>query len=375
MVIPNSTLIMKSTIKFLLFTVIVFIFTSYAFSQVPNYVPTNGLVGYWPFNGNANDESGNGNNGTNNGATLTTDRNGNVNSAYSFDGLSNFIEIPSSSSLQVNSAYTISSWVFMDYQNYHFIDQHSIISKINDGDWYGGYELRINGLSNINNVGAFATTGNIGGVNIDIGTPNVVTGQWYFVTVTYDSSVLKIYLNNIEVGNTLISGDLQTSNNKLRFGRRGEGNSYNCWYKGKMDDIGIWNRALTQQEITNLYTSTVPVPVSCLPAYVPTSGLVGYWPFCGNANDESGNGNNGTNNGATLTTDRNGNVNSAYSFDGIDDKIEVMSSSSLNFGVNPTFTISFWLYKTNLTSSGVICKAEPLNGYGWKGWNFYNDDF
>ena len=55
-------------------------------AQVPNYVPTNGLVAFWPFNGNANDASGNGNNGAVNGATLTTDRNGNANSAYNFDG-------------------------------------------------------------------------------------------------------------------------------------------------------------------------------------------------------------------------------------------------------------------------------------------------
>lgn len=67
----------------LLFSVL---FTTMSFAQVPSYVPTNGLVGYWPFNGNANDESGNGNNGSNNGATLTTDRNGVANQAYSFDG-------------------------------------------------------------------------------------------------------------------------------------------------------------------------------------------------------------------------------------------------------------------------------------------------
>ncbi len=66
--------------------------TQMIFSQVPSYVPSNGLVGYWPFNGNANDESGNGNNGTPNGVTLTTDRNGNANSAYSFDGISNSIQ-------------------------------------------------------------------------------------------------------------------------------------------------------------------------------------------------------------------------------------------------------------------------------------------
>ena len=91
MEVPNSKLNMKSMIKYLLFTVIVLVFTLNVFSQVPNYVPTSGLVGWWPFNGNANDESGNGNNGTVNGATLTTDRLGNVNAAYSFDGIDDFI--------------------------------------------------------------------------------------------------------------------------------------------------------------------------------------------------------------------------------------------------------------------------------------------
>ena len=52
-------------------------------AQVPSYVPTNGLVGYWPFNGNANDESGNGNNGTvNGGVSSTSDRNGDANAAF-----------------------------------------------------------------------------------------------------------------------------------------------------------------------------------------------------------------------------------------------------------------------------------------------------
>ena len=59
--------------------------------QVPTYVPANGLVGWWPFNGNANDESGNNNNGTVNGATLTSDRFGNSNMAYNFDGINDYI--------------------------------------------------------------------------------------------------------------------------------------------------------------------------------------------------------------------------------------------------------------------------------------------
>jgi len=88
MVDSNSKINIKSTIKFLLFTAL---FTSNVFSQVPNYVPTNGLVGWWPFNGNANDESGNGNNGIVNGATLASDRFGNANMAYSFDGINDLI--------------------------------------------------------------------------------------------------------------------------------------------------------------------------------------------------------------------------------------------------------------------------------------------
>lgn len=72
---------------------IVFIGFSYVVNAqtVPAYVPTNGLLGWWPFNGNANDESGNLNNGTVHGATLIFDRNGISNSAYDFDGTSNYI--------------------------------------------------------------------------------------------------------------------------------------------------------------------------------------------------------------------------------------------------------------------------------------------
>jgi hypothetical protein len=67
-------------------------------------------VGWWPFNGNANDESGNGNHGVVNGATLTSDRNGNANSAYNFDGNSNFIEVLNMN-FKVSTKYSISLWL------------------------------------------------------------------------------------------------------------------------------------------------------------------------------------------------------------------------------------------------------------------------
>jgi hypothetical protein len=79
-------------------------------AQIPNYVPTNGLVGWWPFNSNANDESGNGNNGTVNGAILTTDRFGQANSAYSFDGVNDNIS-PLQNNLPIGTtARSVSVW-------------------------------------------------------------------------------------------------------------------------------------------------------------------------------------------------------------------------------------------------------------------------
>src|SRR5438045_1722727 len=71
---------------------------------------TNGLVAYWPFDGNANDASGSGNNGTVNGSTLATDRFGNLNSAYSFDGMSSIITVPASSQFDATN-HTLSLWV------------------------------------------------------------------------------------------------------------------------------------------------------------------------------------------------------------------------------------------------------------------------
>jgi hypothetical protein len=101
------------------------------------------------------------------------------------------------------------------------------------------------------------------------------------------------------------------------------------------------------------------------PSYVPTDGLVGWWPFNGNANDESGNGNNGTVIGATLTEDRFGNANAAYGFDGIDDLIEIGSAVG-DFGISD-FTISCWVHDTSESNSGVLVAKRGAFGWG----NFY----
>ena len=100
----------------LMTAIAIFGLTTITMAQIPTYVPSTGLVGWWPFTGNAIDSSGNGNDGTVNGATLTTDRNGGANQAYSFEPNSNSnINIPFSSSLNtIQNGITISAWIYMD---------------------------------------------------------------------------------------------------------------------------------------------------------------------------------------------------------------------------------------------------------------------
>jgi hypothetical protein len=216
--------------------------------SVPSYVPATGLVGWWPFTGNAIDSSGNGNHGTVNAATLTTDRFGNVNKAYEFNGLNTYISVPSNTSLQLTNNYTLNGWFNADVFFNTSTSDRSIISKVEIGGWYGGYEVMVGGKTN-----DIAHVGNIGGSNFILGKTGYLINVWYMFSVTYDKSTLKLYMNGELVNSKSTVGNLQTSNLALLFGMH-EGNSQ--YFDGKIDDIGIWNRPLSACEISKLYLAS-----------------------------------------------------------------------------------------------------------------------
>ena len=350
----------------LLFTALLFIFTLNVFSQVPNYVPTNGLVGYWPFNGNANDESGNGNNGTVNGATLTTDRFGNANSAYSFDGVNDFVDVGNSFFNNGWTNYSISCWI--KATNLNTVGGNTIMNTIPHGGFALGYSYYSS-----NSFYHFKTSSNPGSA-WDIfsheysNANNLNFNQFHNLTLTKEGLIYKYYVNGV-LDKTMSTSIAPLSIFfALKFGAI-DGNTDN--FNGIIDDISIYNRALTPAEINQIYsdqTSTVSTPPCPTLATNLQTGLVGYWPFCGNANDESGNGNNGTVNGATLTTDRFGNANSAYSFDGVNDLIDVGNPTLLMANPN-SYTQSAWVYLTD-TPNGVhsypiISKRHDDSGNDW----------
>ena len=99
-----------------IYLIIVLVFNSLA---VIGQIPTNGLICYYPFNGNANDESNNGNDGTVYGASLTYDKDGNPNSAYYFDGINDYIDCGNNPIIKrCSTSYTVCFWINLtDYSS------------------------------------------------------------------------------------------------------------------------------------------------------------------------------------------------------------------------------------------------------------------
>jgi hypothetical protein len=208
----------------------------------------NGLEGYWPFCGNANDQSGNGNNGFVNGATLTTDRFGNSNSAYSFDGVNDYISTSYSGILGTNSR-SVSFW----YNSFTNNTDETVFTDYGGANNCGeGFACTLfpSNKPGVDNTGSYIKSNSMTSVN-----------NWNFYTVTYNSTDspfiynCKLYINGVLQSTSQSSTlcNINTINDiNMVFGSSRLFNPVQ-YFNGKIDDIGIWNRALTQEEITQLF--------------------------------------------------------------------------------------------------------------------------
>jgi hypothetical protein len=423
-------------------------------AQVPSYLPTSGLLAWYPFNGNANDETGNGNHCTGyNGAALSADRFGNSNSAYLLDGVDDYIKtidpfynssIPHSISMwwkttdstQVDQAiwstdpHTIESIGFNNDPGSQKIDY-----CLGDGNW--GYWL---------------VTCNEHPITVS----NFNT--WHHIVMVRSATNWKFYDNGVLVHTVSSTDNTADTLAQLWFGAIYHDAYSEHYFKGYLDDIGIWERALTETEIASLYnytpgcqspisfqpvnrsvtignnqqflvvssgnnfqwqtdlgtgfqdlteagqyngttndtltvfsttlanngqlfrcivtgdscidTSTiVSLTITAMPSYIPLSGLQGWYPFNGNASDESGNLNNpyvftyefGFT-ASILTTDRFGNANSAYHFLG-----DLISGMRLEIDSSFSAGISFcaWKKGTGWIMNNMNASADPaFRGFG-----------
>jgi uncharacterized protein (TIGR02145 family) len=297
------------------------------------YRLNSGLVGYLTFDGKdligttAYDRSGQGNNGTLMNGPLPTM--GRVGQGLSFDGGTTGNDKVSMGSMTLGSIHTLSVWVYLHGDT---MGTYTNL-MLQDSPYHQFYLQKTNRfLSYYSN-----TTGTVSpGVAISI-------GQWTHCAVVSNGSTLTFYVNGDAVG-APIAGNPGSVTGGWDIGGW-SGHTVN----GKLDEVRIYDRALTANEVKSLYIAGVPGKVNVTPQGV-TNGLVGHWTFDGkdmnwNANtvrDASGNNNTGNLvNMSTSTSPAIGKFGQGMRFDGADDYVfglldgTTLTQLSLSFWVNP----------------------------------------
>jgi hypothetical protein len=217
---------------------------------------TEGLIAYYPFNGNAKDLSGNNLNGMVHEATLTKDRKGNANSAYYFDGQNDYINVPHSELLNLSDDFTISLWTEISSLQTYQEGIHDILRKWN-GDG-AGYPFSISYLSadapaDRRGKLLYVQYDGQGCGNVALSyTPAAVTTD-AFINIVFkkQGNTFSQYLNGTLLAEFTDNTTCSTSNTAdMTIGTRGNLVRY---FKGKIDDIRIYGRALSTSEIATLY--------------------------------------------------------------------------------------------------------------------------
>ena len=247
-------------------------------------IPTAGLVGYWPFNGNANDMSGNGNHGilggANGGPALTTDRFGNANSCYEFGGYynPNWIDVPNSSSLQFDTTVSVSFWIQECFNggmdggsNFSTTDyNYAVIAKGGDG-WSCPPGLWIfTNHSSSNPIGflGLLLSNTVSGGNFIIhddgprdNCMSVNNCDWLHCVIVMNGRHVTWYWNSVVVMDSIFPSCVNfvaANTHDMHIGIEG-GYFWNP-REGKLDDIAIYNRAITAQEVSQLFGQFYIIP-------------------------------------------------------------------------------------------------------------------
>lgn len=235
---------------------------------------TNGLVAYYPFNGNANDASGNGNNGTNNGVQFGTDRLGQPNSAGIFNG-SSWIEVPYDTNIDLQT-FSMSLWLrFNDLPT--LLSEYEVALAEGQGDArHGLYFTTFNYFSEIGGPPMFGyqDLDGSGYYSAQIGQPiaNWVTNQWCQLVIIRTTTNAQLYIDGqLTSADNNITPISPSTTGPLIIGAGYSGGSYSAGFRGGIDDIRIYNRALSSNEVAQLYayesnpTGGIPIAITSQP--------------------------------------------------------------------------------------------------------------
>lgn len=207
---------------------------------------SSGLVAHYPFNGNANDESGNGHNGVVNGATLSTDRFGNLNKAYLFNGHGNFISVDNFPLL--NDTFSYSAWIKVNGDNWINVIQSFGALGI-DGSHTWNFCYNENGKSwdlwDRTN-GSWYSNYNVSGNTL----------EWTHVVIVYSNNTEKLYVNDTIRNSRTVALPIENGGNSTLL--LGDNSVYSTQsLNGLIDDVRLYNRELTPAEINTLFHENI----------------------------------------------------------------------------------------------------------------------
>jgi len=218
-----------------------------------------GLRAYFPFNGNADDASGNDNTAASNNATLTADRHGNANSAYHFNGKDSKMRILNSPSINSTKQLSVCIWVKVDDFYKGKCHVNAILMKGNADYLPGNYFIRFddntynkNTDCNVKKIDKlhqnFYSPWTNTALSADGNPPFIEAGKWYAVVYTYDGLTARMF----------VDGELKASHTDFRFNFSNEDDlmfgrlnsaEYPYWFTGDLDEVRIYDRALSMEEI------------------------------------------------------------------------------------------------------------------------------
>jgi hypothetical protein len=290
--------------------------------------------------GEVKDASGNSNDGTLNGGMSNelSAAKGRVGQALDFDGSDDYIGIDDNSSLDITTEITESAWVKPNNCD----ESHATVATKNLS-----YYFQVHSDCKVAVYTYWNNSGSRGGSNYDYSNEALPTGKWSHIVFTEASDgTRKIYINGQLDSTHSAESSIWEDNNQLRVGAQGASNRR---FDGEIDDVRIYDRALTDDEINRIYNATRPSGVNTPQTDKLTDGLVGFWSFDGSdvdlsdstaeVKDVSGKNNDGdAKKGAKPAI---GKLGQGYEFDGSDDYVEILTPSGLSS--SDSFTVTAWV--------------------------------
>lgn len=322
-----------------------------------------GLVGWWKLNGDTKDATPYADNGSIAGSpTLTSDREGKSGGAYLFNGSTDNITIPDTANLEPTAGITMSVWTQLHAVS-HNVER--IADKLNST----GYSLYQTGPASADTCGVsnLCWKVNISGTAqvITIPLSGLTAGNWYNFTGTYDGTNLRLYVDGVlKATSGTLAGTISNTTGPLCLGVASSNTSCstsNTYAGGAIDDVRIWSRALSSNEVGAASGEYDPG----LQAASGENGLIGWWKLDGDAKDATPYANNGVATGTAAVADRKGRASGALSFNGTTDKVVVnnFNSSVLMQGAfSASWTMSVWTKYSGGATSRIIFGKQGNNG-------------